>query len=75
MCRSSATYLDIKEVLGEHGWSVINGDTGTIELATEHFSGDGHAKHVTCELDVGLEVVDVGSAFENLDKLKRCYLT
>ena len=59
MCRSSATYLDIKEVLGEHGWSVINGDTGTIELATEHFSGDGHAKHVTCELDVGLEVVDV----------------
>jgi len=52
------TYLDIEEVLSEYGWSVVDGDAGTIELAAEHFSGDGHAEHVTCELDVGLEVVD-----------------
>jgi len=54
----STTYLDIEEVFSEYGWSVVDGDTGTIELAAEHFSGDGHAEHVTCELDVGLEVVD-----------------
>lgn len=36
MDRKSATYLDIKEILGEHGWSVIDGDTGAIELAAEH---------------------------------------
>jgi hypothetical protein len=67
MDRKIATYLDIEEIFGEHGWSVINGDTGAIKLAAEHLSRDRHAKHVTCELDVGLEVVDVGSAFENLD--------
>jgi len=47
-----SAYLDIEEVLSEHWGSVIDGNTGTIELATEHLSGDGHAEHITGELDV-----------------------
>lgn len=74
MSRKDKTYLDIEEILGEHGWSVINGDTGAVELAAEHLSGDGHAEDITCELDVGLEVVDVGGAFENLYQLVGDYL-
>ena len=46
---------------------MINGNTRTIELATQHLSGDGHAEHITSEFDVGLQVVDIGGTFENLD--------
>jgi len=55
----SATYLNIEEILSKYGWSVIDGDTGTVELSSEHFSGDRHTEHITCELDVGLKIIDV----------------
>jgi len=51
--------LDIEEVLGEHWGSVVNRNTGTVELTAKHLSGDGHAEHVTGELNVSLEIVDV----------------
>ena len=46
---------------------MINGNTRTIELATQHLSGDRHTEHITSEFDVGLQVVDIGGTFENLD--------
>ena len=46
---------------------MINRDTRTIELATQHLCGDGHAEHITSEFDVGLQVIDIRSTFENLD--------
>jgi len=46
---------------------VIDRDTRSIELATEHLGGDVHTEHITCELDVGLQIVDIGSAFKDLD--------
>ena len=45
---------------------MVDGDTGAVELATEHLSGDGHAEHITGELDVGLQVINVGGTLENL---------
>jgi hypothetical protein len=48
---------------------VIDGDTRSVELAAEHLSGDGHAQDVTGELAMGVLVVDVGSAFEDLKLL------
>jgi hypothetical protein len=65
--RESGTYLDVEEVFSENWGSMVDGDTRTIELATKHLGGDGHAEHVAGELNVGVHVVDVGSAFENLD--------
>jgi len=59
-------YLDVEEVLSQHGGAVVDGDAGTIELAAEHLSRNGHAQHVAGEFHVGLQVVDVGSAFEDL---------
>jgi hypothetical protein len=64
----NGTYLDVEEVFGEHCGTMINGDTRAVELTTQHFSGDRHAKHITRELDVGLQVVDVGGTLENLKK-------
>ena len=64
------TYLDIEEILGEHGWTMIDWGSLTIELATKHLSGDGHAEHITSELAMSVGVVDVGGSFENLCKGK-----
>jgi hypothetical protein len=63
----NGAYLDIEEVLGEYWGSVINWDTGTIELATEHLNGDGHLEDITGELAMSVEVIDVGSSLEDLD--------
>jgi hypothetical protein len=41
-------------------------DAGPVELTTQHFGGDWHAKHIASELNVGLQVVDIGGAFEDL---------
>jgi len=69
--RKRRTYLDVEEVFGENGRTLVNGDTGPIELAPQHLFADGHAQHVTCKLDVRLEVVDVRGTFENLDSRVR----
>lgn len=45
---------------------MVDGDTRTIELATKHFGRDGHAQDIAGKLHVGLKVVDVGGALENL---------
>ena len=60
-------YLDIEEVLGEYWRSVINWDTRTIELATEHLNGDGHLEDITGELAMSVKVIDVGGTLKNLD--------
>ncbi len=65
---ASGTYLDIEEVFGEDGRTVVDGLTLSIELATKHLSGDGHLQHVTGELTVSVRVVNIGSAFEDLSK-------
>jgi hypothetical protein len=59
--------LDVEELLGEYWWSVIDWHTGPIELTTEHLSGDGHLQDITSELTTGVQVIDVGGSFENLD--------
>ena len=53
------TYLDIEEIFGEDWGSMINWDSGTIELATEHLNGDGHLEDITSELAMSVEVIDV----------------
>ena len=58
--------MDVEEVFGEDSGAVIDRDTRSIELATQHLGGDGHTEHITCELDVGLQIVDIGSAFKDL---------
>jgi len=50
---------------------VVDGDTRTIELATEHLRRDWHAENVTGELAMSVCVVDISSAFENLNTQKR----
>jgi len=63
--------LDIEEVLGEDGRTVINWLTLSIELATKHLSGDGHLKHVTSELTMSVRVINIGSAFKDLSSRKQ----
>ena len=38
----------------------------TVELATQHLCGDGHLEHIAGELAVGVRVVNVSCAFEDL---------
>lgn len=45
---------------------MVNRLTLTVELATKHLCGDGHLKHVTSELAMGVRVVNVGCTFEDL---------
>ena len=65
-CAEAVTYLDVEEVLGEHGGTVVNGLALSVELATKHLRRDGHLQHVTRELAMSVRVVDVGGALENL---------
>ena len=67
--QARVTYLDVEELFSQHGRSVIDGLTGTIELAAQHFSGDWHSEHITGELAMGVLIVDVSSAFEDLRTL------
>jgi hypothetical protein len=61
-------YLDVEEVFGEDSGTMIDGDTGTIELTAKHLGGDWHAEHITSELNVSLEIVDVRGTFEDLKR-------
>ena len=65
-CVVNSAYLDIEEVFGEYGWTVVDRDSLTIELATKHLSGDGHTKHVASEFTMGVQVVNTGGSFEDL---------
>ena len=59
-------YLDIEEVFGEDRWTVVDRGSLTIELATKHLSGDGHAEHIASELTMSVQVVNTGSSFKDL---------
>ena len=60
------TYLDVEEVFGEDGRTIIDRLTLSVELSTQHFGGDGHLKDVTSELTMSMSVVNVGRAFKDL---------
>ena len=45
---------------------MVDGLALSVELATKHFSGDGHLQHVTSELAVSVRVVDFRCTFEDL---------
>lgn len=64
--RVARTYLNVKEVLCQHGGTVVDGLTLSVELSAEHFRRDGHLKDVTRELAVSVCVVDVCSSLEDL---------
>jgi len=53
---------------------VVDGLALSVELATKHFSGDGHLQHVTSELAVSVSVVNIRGAFENLKNVKNVRL-
>ena len=59
-------YLDVEEVFGEDGWTVIDRNSLAVELATKHLSADRHAEHIACEFTMGVEVVNAGGSFEDL---------
>jgi len=63
---SARTYLDVEEVFGEDGGTVVNGLTLTVELATQHLGGDGHLEHIAGELAMGVRVVNVSSTLKDL---------
>jgi len=45
---------------------MVDGHTGTIELATEHLDRDRHAEDITGELTMGVEVINIGCTFKDL---------
>jgi len=49
---------------------MVNGLSLSVELATEHLSGDRHLKYVTSELAMGMSVINISCAFENLIEQK-----
>ena len=46
---------------------MVDGNTRAVELAAEHLSADGHSKHITSELAMGVRVVDFGGTLEDLN--------
>ena len=60
------TYLDVKELLSEDGWAIVDWLSGTVEDSSQHFNAHWHSKDITGELTGGGQVVDVGGSFENL---------
>ena len=61
-----ATHLNIEEVFGEHGWTMVDRLTLTVELATKHLCGDGHLEDVARKLAMRVRVVNVSRAFKDL---------
>jgi len=59
LVRVNRLSLDVEEIFGEDWGSMINWDSGTIELATEHLNGDGHLEDITSELAMSVQVIDV----------------
>ena len=59
-------YLDIEEVFGEDGRTVIDRSSLAVELTTKHLSADRHAEHITGEFAMSVQVVNTSSSFEDL---------
>ena len=68
---SSTTHLNVQEILGEDGWTVVDRLALTVELATKHLSGDGHLEDVAGELAMSVRVVNVSSSFKDLIQRSR----
>jgi len=64
--RINGLTLDIEEAFSEDGGTLIDRLALTIELATQHFGGDGHLEHVTGELTMSVSVVNVGGTLKDL---------
>lgn len=64
------SYLDIQELLSKHGGTVIDRSTWTIERPSQHLNTDGHAEHVTCELAMGVQVVNAWGSLEDLSTVR-----
>ena len=62
------TYLNVEEAFSENGRTIVDGLALTVELATQHLSGDGHLQHVTSELTMRVGVVDISSTFKDLSQ-------
>jgi hypothetical protein len=62
------TNLDVEEVFGEDGGTMVDGLALSVELTTKHLSGDGHLQHVTSEFAVSMRVVNFGGTLKNLEK-------
>ena len=65
---AARTYLNVKEVFGQHGRTVIDRLTLSIELPAKHLRRDWHLQHVACELTMRVSVVNVSSAFKDLQE-------
>ena len=50
---------------------MVNRLTLTVKLATKHFCGDGHLEHIASELAMGVRVVNISCAFEDLSNKNR----
>lgn len=61
-----STYLNIKELFGEHGRSVVHWVSRSIESSTKHFYAHWHSEYITGELASGGHVINIGGTLENL---------
>ena len=48
---------------------MIDWHARAVERPAQHLGGDGHAQHVARELAVGVEIIDSGSALEDLKRV------
>ena len=63
-----STYLNVKEVFCEDGWTMVNRLTLSVELSTKHLCGDGHLEHIASELAMRVRVINVCSTLKDLSK-------
>ena len=64
-------YLDVQKFLCQNRGTFVDGNTGTIERPAKHFLGNSHLEGRTCELAMGVKVIDSGGSFEDLKRLKK----
>ena len=64
---ANCAYLDVEEVFSKDGWTVIDRSSLTIELATKHLCADRHTEHIAGKFSMGVQVVDSGRSFEDLN--------
>lgn len=71
MSISFSTYLNIEELFSQHGGSVVDWVSRSIESSTKHFNAHWHSEHITGELAGGRHVVNIGGTLENLMQHKK----
>ena len=68
-CTEQEDYLNIKELLSQDWWTLVDWNTGSIEGSTEHFFSNWHLKSISSELAMRVEVINARGTFEDLDGL------